>query len=159
MEVSTVENVVVTRVVNHLDVNDIFHLVLESEREGFRFVRRFYEAYTSETNRFDSDGEVLFAARLSNQVVGICGLTPDPYLTRKTVGRVRRLYVHPNFRNHGIGKLLVSNVIEEAKRFYEALTLRTDNPVADKFYKSLGFSTDHSFESTTHFLLLSVDLA
>jgi ribosomal protein S18 acetylase RimI-like enzyme len=151
------ENVVVKRV-NDLNLNDIYPLVLESEREGFRFLRRFYDDYTSGTNRFDREGEALFVAQVSSQLVGICGLNQDPYLRDSKVGRIRRLYVHPNFRKQGVGKLLVANVIEEAKRTYKTLTLRTDNPIADRFYKSIGFSTDHLYENATHFRPLDGDL-
>lgn len=107
-------NVLVTRVRN-LIVDEVYPLVLESEKEGFRFVRRLYDEHVSGTNRFDGDREVLFIARHSNQIVGICGLNQDPYSQFNNVGRVRRLYVHPDFRKHGVGRRLVSNVILEAK--------------------------------------------
>jgi ribosomal protein S18 acetylase RimI-like enzyme len=148
---------VVTKV-QSLNVNDVYPLVLESEQEGFRFVRRFYDEYSNGENRFDRAGEALFVAYESNQVVGICGLNRDPYITFGKVGRVRRLYVHPNHRTYGVGRQLVSHVVAEATRYYEVLTLRTDNPVADKFYKAIGFSTDATFEHATHLLSLTSDV-
>jgi len=149
-------NVLVTQIRN-LNVDEVYPLVLESEQEGFRFVRRFYDEYVSGKNRFDRDGETVFVARQSSQIVGICGLNQDPYSQFGTIGRVRRLYVHPDFRRYGVGRRLVSIVILEARRFYTTLTLRTDNPVADKFYRAIGFSTDHVFDNTTHWLSLNPD--
>lgn len=150
------ERGVVTQI-RGLNVDDIYPLVLESEMEGFRFVRRFYDEYVSGTNRFDRDGEALFVAYQLNQIVGICGLNQDPYSQSGAVGRVRRLYVHPDFRKHGVGRRLVSNVILEARRFYTTLTLRTDNAVADQFYRVIGFSTDHVPDNATHWLSLNPD--
>ncbi|QSO45627.1 GNAT family N-acetyltransferase [Alicyclobacillus mengziensis] len=149
-------DVVVTRVID-LNVDDVYPLVLESEKEGFHFVRRLYDEYVSGTNRFDRDGEALFVAHQLNQIVGICGLNQDPYTQCCTVGRVRRLYVHPDFRKHGVGGRLLFNVIMEARRFYTTLTLRTDNPVADQFYRVIGFSTDHLPDNATHWLSLNAD--
>lgn len=149
-------NVFVTRV-RVFNVNEVYPLVLESEKEGFRFVRRLYDDYVSGTNRFDGDREALFVARQLNQIVGICGLNQDPYSQFDNVGRVRRLYVHPDFRKHGVGRRLVSNVILEARRFYATLILRTDNPAADQFYRAIGFSTDHVPDNATHWLSLNPD--
>lgn len=146
-------DVLVTEVKN-LNVDDVNSLALESEKEGFRFCRRLYDEYESGANRFDRDGEALFVAHQSDRIVGICGLNQDPYSQFGNVGRVRRLYVHPDFRQSGVGRWLVSTVILEAKRFYETLTLRTDNPVADQFYRAIGFSTVHVPDSATHWLSL-----
>ncbi|WP_245631804.1 GNAT family N-acetyltransferase [Alicyclobacillus ferrooxydans] len=144
----------VTRV-KDLNVDDVYPLVLESEKEGFRFVRRLYDEYMSGANRFGCDGEALFVARQLNQMVGICGLNRDPYRPFGNVGRVRRLYVHTDFRKYGVGRQLVSNVIMEARRFYTTLSLRTDNPMADQFYRAIGFSTDHAPDNATHWLSLN----
>lgn len=146
-------DVFVTRV-EDFNVDDVYPLVLESEKEGFRFVRRLYDEYVSGANRFDRDGEALFVARMG-QIVGICGLNQDPYSQYNNVGRVRRLYVHPDIRKYGLGRRLVLDVIWEAKRHYEVLTLRTDNPVADQFYRAIGFSTVHVPDHATHWLSLN----
>ncbi|WP_274436528.1 GNAT family N-acetyltransferase [Alicyclobacillus sp. ALC3] len=140
-----------------LNVDDVYPLVLESKKEGFRFVGRFYDEYVSGANRFDRDGEALFVARKLNQIVGICGLNRDPYSQFANVGRVRRLYVHTDSRKYGVGRRLVSNAILEARRFYATLVLRTDNPVADQFYRAIGFSTYHAPDNATHWLSLNPD--
>ncbi|WP_169787951.1 GNAT family N-acetyltransferase [Alicyclobacillus ferrooxydans] len=109
----------------------------------------------SGANRFDRDGEALFVARQLTQIVGICGLNRDPYSQFGNVGRVRRLYVQTDFRKYGVGRRLVSNVIMEARRLYTTLSLRTDNPMADQFYRAIGFSTDHEPDNATHWLSLN----
>jgi len=127
----------------------------ESEMEGFRFVRRMVEEYRSSVNRFDRCGEAFFVAKLSEQNIGICGLNQDPYTHDPTVGRVRRLYVHPAMRKMGVGKLLILRVIEEAKQYYETLTLFTDNPAAAAFYRTIGFAPNPPYDKATHYLSLS----
>lgn len=145
------ESVVVRRV-DTVGLSDIHPLVIESEQEGFRFVRRFYDDYISGANRFNHEGEALFVAKLAGQIVGICGLNRDPYIMDSNVGRVRRLYVHPNARRRAIGKQLVYHVIQEAAHYYKTLTLRTDSANADAFYRALGFSKSQTYADATHVL-------
>jgi GNAT superfamily N-acetyltransferase len=90
-------------------------LIAESEPEGLGFVRRLAEEWTSGVNRFDRPGEVLFVARMAEQVVGVCGLNVDPYATGPTVGRVRHLYVLAACRRLGVGRRLVAEVIRVAR--------------------------------------------
>jgi hypothetical protein len=54
-------------------------LVAESERDGWRFVRRLVDEWVAGTNRFDRPGEVLLAACVDKALVGVCGLNADPY--------------------------------------------------------------------------------
>lgn len=141
--------------VNHLETNKIMQLVEESTIEGFRHLKRLVSDYEAGTNRFDKVGEALFSANINGDFVGICGLNQDPLAGNKEVGRVRRLYVLPNARRFGIGRLLMDSVITEAKNYYRMLVLKTDNPAADLFYQSIGFSVSADSENDTHFVKLS----
>jgi len=114
-------------------------LIAESEQGGLRFVRRLAEEWASGINRFDRPGEALFVARLAGQVVGVCGLNVDPYATEQSVGRVRHLYVLSAYRRLGIGRQLVTEIIETARGRFESLHLRTNNPAAAQLYEKLGF--------------------
>src|ERR1700730_5121053 len=76
-------------------------LLAESERQGFRFVRRLVEEWESGANRFDRRGEVLFVARVGDEVVGVCGLNVDPHAGDPAIGRVRHLYVRVSPRGGG----------------------------------------------------------
>lgn len=136
------------------DIAMLAHLVEESEREGFRFLRRLHDDYRDGSNRFDQPGEGLFAAWLSDRPVGVCGLNRDPYVPDGRTGRVRRLYVHPSVRQLGVGRSLVTAVIAKARETYPIIRLRTKNPAADAFYRRLGFSPVES-EAATHVLRLT----
>jgi GNAT superfamily N-acetyltransferase len=131
------------------------HLVDESLSQGFRFVERLIREYRCGLNCFDQSSEVLFTASVEGAVVGIGGLNRYPYFNDPKVRRLRYLYVESGWRRHGVGRLLVTQLIHEAYQHYQLLTLRTDTSAADKFYQKLGFKTHPRWEHTTHHLQLS----
>ena len=114
-------------------------LLAESEQQGFRFVRRLVEEWESGANRFDRPGEALFVARVGDDVVGVCGLSVDPYADDPRIGRVRRLYVLVPHRRSGIGEQLVADVLDAARGRFERLHVRTTNATAARLYERLGF--------------------
>jgi GNAT superfamily N-acetyltransferase len=129
-------------------------LVTESEADGFGFVRRLRDEWCSTRNRFDQPGEAFFAARIQGELVGVCGLSRDPYSTKANVGRVRRLYVRKEFRRLGVGQLLVQAVVATARDHFTLLSLRTDNSIASRFYERQGFQPYPGLEGCTHLLSL-----
>jgi predicted GNAT family acetyltransferase len=48
----------------------------------------------------------------------------------------------------------MNRVIKEAEQHYLMIELKTDNPAADQFYRSLGFSAKVNDESVSHYLRL-----
>jgi GNAT superfamily N-acetyltransferase len=129
---------------------DISHLVEESSKEGFRHMKRLVDEYENGTNRFDKHGEALFTAYDHGRIIGIGGLNQS--LT-DGIGRVRRLYISQDYRKQGIGRMIMNRVIEEAKQHFHMIELKTDNPAADKFYRSLGFSVKDNDEHVSHYLI------
>lgn len=142
--------------VDELHLEQIGHLIEECTEEGFSFMQKLREEYVSGRNRFDKHGEVLYIALIDQKIVGICGLNLDPYEKKLTIGRVRHLYVAKGYRKQGIASQLVQNIISEAKQHFLEVTLRTNNPEADRLYRSIGFSTDSKYESVTHILSLLI---
>jgi GNAT superfamily N-acetyltransferase len=129
------------------DFGDVVRLSL---REEFRAMQRMRVEWNSGANRFDGPGEVLFEARAGSRLVGICGLNRDPYATSPEIGRVRHLYVDPEFRRRGVGRLLVSKIVEAAMRTFSRLRLRTLRADADRFYVAIGFSRIAGEPDATH---------
>lgn len=140
--------------ISEIESVSINHLVEESLSQGFRFIERLIREYRSGLNCFDKPGEVLLTASFQGSVVGIGGLNRDPHFNDPKVGRLRHLYIQSAWRGRGIGRLLVNQLIQEADRHYQLLTLRTDTPAADKFYQKLGFKTHPNLDGTTHHLQL-----
>jgi GNAT superfamily N-acetyltransferase len=137
----------------------ILHLIEESIAQGFRFVERLMQEYQNGTNCFDKSGEVLLIASSQNRAIAIGGLNQDPYFNDPKIGRLRHVYVQSTWRRRGVGRLIVEQLIDEARLYYQQLTLRTDTREADQFYQSLGFRTQPSWEHTTHYLLLAPKVA
>ena len=78
---------------------------VEACTEGYRFVERLATDWEAGVTRFDRDGEALVGARVDDVLAGIGGLTLDPVVSGAL--RMRRFYVRPSFRKHGIGRKLV----------------------------------------------------
>ena len=125
-------------------------LIAESEQHGLRLVRRLAEEWASRANRFDRPGEALFVARIAGHVVGVCGLNVDPYAAGPTIGRVRHLYVLSAHRRHGVGRDLVTAVVQAARGPFDRLRLRTQNPAASRLYERLGFHPTADVPDCTH---------
>lgn len=140
--------------VSEIELGCINHLVEESLSQGFRFVERLLREYRSGLNCFDQRGEILLKASVKGTIVGVGGLNQDPYFNDPQVGRLRHLYVASGWRRQGVGRLLVHQIVHQAKQHYQLLTLRTDTLAAAQFYQTLGFKTQPSWEHTTHHLQL-----
>lgn len=147
-------NVLVTPLAD-LPEHDLLPLLEESEREGFRFVRRVLEEWRSGVNRFTGRGEVLFGAWIGGTLVGLCGLMQDPYQERPEVGRLRNLFVLPAYRSHGIGAALTQTVIDAARASFDTLRLRAGTAGAARLYERLGFSPVAKVPDCTHLLQLA----
>jgi GNAT superfamily N-acetyltransferase len=136
--------------VRALPLDDLAPLVAESEREGWRFVRRLVDEWVAGTNRFDRPGEALFVAWLGESIIGVCGLNADPYTADGATGRVRRLYVLRAYRGRGVGGSLLRAVLTAATGRFKRLRVRTENPEAGRLYRRHGFRPAVGEADCTH---------
>jgi GNAT superfamily N-acetyltransferase len=123
-------------------------MVKESEAEGFRHIRRLYEDYISGANRFDKISEALVGIRDGDRLIAIGGVNATDI---QEIGRIRRVYVSPERRRQGVGRLLMEEIMSAARPHYRRLVLRTHNPAAAAFYLQLGFVPVASNPEVTHF--------
>ena len=114
-------------------------LQTEALQEGFLFIERLWNEWQSGSNRFVAPGERLYGCRDQTELVAIGGLNQDPFAGRREVGRARRVYVRPAWRNKGIGEALIHSLVEDARTSFSALHLRTDNRTAARLYERIGF--------------------
>ena len=125
----------------------------EAAGEGFRFLTRLIDEWNSGANRFDAPGECLMAAYRNQQLIGIGGLSVDPYAA-KDMARLRRVYVSASSRRHHVGQTLVKALVAHAALRFQSVCLFTDTAVGDAFYLKCGFMrTDH--KHATHVMCLS----
>jgi len=90
----------------------------------------------------ESGGNTLLVAELDKKVVGVvCGALPatdDPF------GTIYQMWVDPDYRGNGVGKLLLAHIIQwsvNAKLVGLALTVTTTNTEAVSLYELAGFAS------------------
>ena len=125
----------------------------EATREGFRFLDRLLDDWTSGQNRFEKSGEELLGVYATEQLIAVGGLNHEPYEPAPRTARLRHLYVHPAYRRTGVGKTVVRHLLNRAGGAFDEVRLRTDNPAAAAFYEALGFKRV-SLSTATHLLKL-----
>lgn len=140
---------------NQLQWNQLAELVDTSSKEGHTFLKRMKAQYISGDNRFEGYGEGVYAYLHDDKLIAICGLNKDPYLEDHNVGRIRHLYVLPSYRKQGFGRRLVEHIIDQSRQHFKLLTLRTFEDDANKFYNTLGFTTDTMVYAATHLYQLT----
>jgi GNAT superfamily N-acetyltransferase len=118
----------------------------EARAEGYRFVDRLATDWMSGTIRFDREGEALLAARVTDVLAGIGGLTIEPVVPDAL--RMRRFYVRLAYRRSGIGRKLATALLERARGVRRLVTVNAA-PVSIAFWESLGFVPD-SRDGHTH---------
>jgi len=83
-------------------------------------------------------GGIFFVAFINDIIVGTCAVK------KKSSDKceIKRLYVHKDFRNLGIGSSLLQKALEFATERYKTATLKTDTSLkpAIKLYLKTGFS-------------------
>jgi GNAT superfamily N-acetyltransferase len=129
-------------------------LLADSEAVGSRIVRRLVDEWADGTNRFDRPGEALLGAWAGGRLVGVCGLNVDPHAGDGRVGRVRHLYVLTPSRRLGVGRQLMTRVIDGARGRFDILRLRTNSAAAARLYEAMGFRPVGGAGEFTHVLEL-----
>jgi len=137
-------------------IEDVAPLADVAETEGFTMLSTLIAEWHDGSNRFALNGEVLIGAFSDGKLVGVCGLNIDPYSSIARIGRVRRLYVLPEFRRRGIGSGLLRSVVQKARGRFDELRVRTRDERASSFYLSKGFLGVTDDPYCTHRLPLSV---
>jgi len=138
-----------------LPVPGIEELRREAREEGYNFLETLVEEWARGANCFDGPGEILCGAFDEGPLVAVGGLNRDPFAGRDEVGRVRRVYVRPGWRNRGIGEALVKRLVEHARQSFRVVRLRAENARAALLYERMGFSRCDDPDAT-HLLAFDV---
>jgi len=122
-----------------LDREYMLELRQEAAQEGCKFVDRMFDDWAQGINRFDQPGEILVAAQFKDRVIGVGGLNREPYEPSDQLGRLRHLYVVPDYRRTGVATMVVNGLLEHGASSFAQVRLRTSGPEAAAFYEALGF--------------------
>jgi GNAT superfamily N-acetyltransferase len=128
-------------------------MLAEADEGQGAFLPRLRDEWLSGAMRFDKEGEILLGAWVEGALVGVGGISQDPYASAPDLGRVRHVYVLRAHRGRGIASRLVAALVDHARARFAILRLRTRNPAAARLYERLGF-TAYSAPEETHRLLL-----
>lgn len=119
-----------------IPTHELQPLIQASLAEGHQFLQRLAREAEDGANTFQNPGEAFFFAYHDKQLIGTAGLNLDPFENDSSIGRVRRVYVLPQFRGQGVARRLLQTVL--AHNTFAVLHLRS-TPEANRLYESLGF--------------------
>ena len=131
-----------------LPVNGSEEMRLEARQEGYKFLDRLQAEWDSGENRFDQAGEFLCGCFRDEVLIAVGGVNRNPFGNDFRVGRIRRVYVRPAWRNQGVGAVLINFLLVKARQEFDAVVLRTDNPNAARLYERMGFLRTSSANAT-----------
>lgn len=112
----------------------------EARAEGYDFIQTLVDEWAKVQNRFDAPGEILCGHLDRSLLVAVGGLNCDPFAGRSEMGRIRRVYVRPAWRNKGIGRALVTTLVNHARSHFRCVRLRAENMNAARLYEGIGFA-------------------
>jgi ribosomal protein S18 acetylase RimI-like enzyme len=140
------------RKLNSSDAEDYVRLRLEALRENPEaFVTTYeetvsigHEALVQKTaKRLSSQEAFTIGAFVEERLVGVVTFMREQKTKQRHKGSVFAMYVTPSERGKGIGKRLLEELIERAKRLNGLeqlhLTVVSNNDAAVQLYRSLGF--------------------
>ena len=126
--------VFLTRVSHQLPVSfDV--LRNDAEASGYRHMSRFAAEFNGTPAMFHA----IFAAYVEGNLAGLGAITDEPQPTSAPAWRMRRLYVHRQFRRRGAARAIALALIQEAASKVRMLTVNAGNDDAAGFWEQIGF--------------------
>lgn len=131
------------------DLNKILDVINISNREAFSKIipKEYFKSPILTIEELKHDFEVMefYVYRLNSEIVGVAAL----HVESEDSGRIRWVYVLPEYQRRGIGTALIKFIQDRAKRIgLKRLWLVTPEGAywAINFYKKLGFEMKDRIE-------------
>jgi GNAT superfamily N-acetyltransferase len=136
------------------DLDALRRLANVASAEGFGLLDRLVGKVEAGSVLFDDPRQFFLCVVEGGEIIGVGGVTPDPYVSDSRVGRLRHVYIHPNRRRLGLGAALVQELVRIAAAAYPTLRLRAETKGAGALYESLSFKQILD-DSATHARVLA----
>ena len=141
----------ITKKLTKLDAEDYRNIRLEAlYNNPDSFCTMYDEEAIATINNFRDriptiDNNFILGGYKNKDLVGIVAFHQGSRIKDKHKAYIRSMYVRPEFRKEGIGKLLLNDLIRRAKAIQEIeillLDVVTNNLAAKQLYLSFGFQT------------------
>lgn len=112
-----------------------------------RDIHREMEKYFGSVDPSTHEHTLILLAAVEHEVVAKAELMLPPLEVASSIGYIKRVIVHPDFRGHGLARQLLQHLIAYAhdELHLAALDLHVwdENRPAVRLYESLGFNLQH----------------
>ncbi|MGY8638770.1 GNAT family N-acetyltransferase [Bradyrhizobium sp. 14AA] len=115
---------------------DFPELEADAKADGHAHMTRLVAEFTHERAKFHA----IFTSRLDGRLVGIGAITNEPTPTSLPMWRMRRLYVHHNYRRRKVAQAIANALLQEAAGKVSTVTVHAGNDGAARFWEAMGFS-------------------
>lgn len=126
------------------DVEQFRSLRLDGLRHNPSCFGSSYDEELSEPSSFFADRlttNIVFGALQGDHLVGTAAMAPGRPFKSRHKGTIWGIYLAPEARGHGLARLMLEALIEEARGTVSELrlTVSTENTPATRLYLGLGF--------------------
>jgi GNAT superfamily N-acetyltransferase len=115
--------------------NGFDRLRADAEADGHRHMTRLATELELTPQLFHA----VLAAYVDNSLAGIGAITDEPQPMSEPAWRMRRLYVHREFRRRSVGRAIASALLKEAINRVRIVTVHAGTANAARFWEALGF--------------------
>lgn len=121
-----------------------------SLNEGVQNMALLAERWMEKSERFDGNGEALFAALYGDEVIGLAGVSQEHTLQMPAM-RMRRLYVVPMARRQGVARKLAAHCITHGFDYTDLLSCNARaTDASGPFWEAMGFQATTAYPNITH---------
>ena len=110
-------------------------LIEDAEADGHRHMSRLATEFDETPAMFHA----IFAAYVGDDLAGLGAITAEPERTSIPAWRMRRLYVHRQFRRRGGARAIALALMQEAASKVRMVTVNAGNEHAACFWEQMGF--------------------
>jgi predicted acetyltransferase len=114
---------------------DFRELEADATADGHLHMTRLAAEFTLNRAMFHA----IYTYRMNGELAGVGAITDEPAMTAHPMWRMRRLYVHRQFRRREVARTIASALLLEAENRVSIVTVHAADDGAAKFWEAIGF--------------------